>query len=123
MNADEMLLLNRTPELLPVYAALRGKLTQRYGNISIKASKTQISFRNRHIFATVSLPLRRKRGMPGALVVSFGLSYRLNEPRIWQVAQPYPNRWTHHVLIADCADVDDQLLKWLDAAYRFSMIK
>lgn len=124
MHADEMMFINRTPQMLPVYETLRNKLAEKYADARIKVSKTQISFSNKHIFAMVSLPLRRIKGAPKAyMLVSFGLSYRLDSPRIFQAAQPYPNRWTHHVLVADRAEVDAQLMEWLDEAYQFSAKK
>jgi len=57
------------------------------------------------------------------MLVSFGLLYRLDSVRIFQSIEPYPNRWTHHVLIEHSDDVDTQLMEWLDDAYQFSMIK
>ena len=124
MNADEMLFFDNTPQMLPVYETLRDRLVERYGDIQVKVSKTQISFRNRHIFAMVSLPLRRIKNTPEVyMLVSFGLSYRLDSLRIFQAVEPYPNRWTHHVLIERSDDIDAQLLEWLDAAYQFSKIK
>lgn len=124
MNADEMLFFDNTPQMLPVYETLRDRLVERYGDIQVKVSKTQISFRNRHIFAMVSLPLRRIKNTPEVyMLVSFGLSYRLDSSRIFQAVEPYPNRWTHHVLVERSGDIDAQLLEWLDAAYQFSKIK
>jgi len=124
MDADEMLFFDRTPQLLPIYQALRNRLIDKYENARIKVSKTQISFRNKHVFAMVSLPLRRIKNAPAVyMLVSFGLPYRLDSPRIVQAVEPYPNRWTHHVLIAHGDDIDAQLMEWLDAAYRFSSIK
>lgn len=112
------------PEMLPVYEALRNRIVERYGNVQVKVSKTQISFRNRHLFAMVSLPLRRAKNAPALyMLVSFGLSYRLDSPRIFQAVEPYPNRWTHHVLIERRDEVDAQLMEWLDAAFHFSMAK
>lgn len=124
MNADEVMFFNRMPAMLPVYEALHGRLAGKYAHMQIKVSKTQISFRNKHIFAMVSLPLRRIKNAPKAyMLVSFGLSYRLDSARIFQAVEPYPNRWTHHVIVAHGDDIDDELLEWLDAAYAFSMSK
>jgi len=124
MNADEMLFFDKMPQMLPVYETLRNRLIEKYGDIQVKVSKTQISFRNRHIFAMVSLPLRRIKNTPEVyMLVSFGLSYRLDSLRIFRAVEPYPNRWTHHVLIERSDDIDAQLLEWLDAAYQFSKIK
>ncbi|HHX20812.1 MAG TPA: hypothetical protein GX722_03375, partial [Clostridiales bacterium] len=84
----------------------------------------QITLRNRHAFAMVSLPWRRVKGWPEEyLLVSFGLSYRKDSPRIASSVQPYPNRWTHHVIITQADQLDEELLAWLDEAYEFAMGK
>ncbi len=124
MHVDEILFFDKVPQLLPIYETLRNRLVEKYGDTEVKVSKTQISFRNKHIFAMVSLPLRRIKNTPKVyLFISFGLSYRLDSSRIFQAVEPYPNRLTHHVLIEHSDDVDAQLMGWLDAAYQFSMIK
>ena len=57
------------------------------------------------------------------IVVSFGLSYRVDSPRIWVATEPYPNRWTHHMLIADEGQLDDELLGWIKEAAAFAAAK
>lgn len=124
MNADEMLFFHAAPHMLPVYETLRDKLVQSHQEMRIKVSKTQISFNNRHLFAAVSLPHRRIKGVPErCMLVSFGLSYRLDAPRIFQAVEPYPNRWTHHVPVRHKDEIDDQLMAWLDDAFHFAMVK
>lgn len=118
------MLFNKVPQMLPIYETLQNRLVEKHGDTQVKVSKNQISFRNKHIFAMVSLPLRRIKNAPKVyMLVSFGLSYRLDSPRIFQAVEPYPNRWTHHVMIEHSEDVDAQLMEWLDAAYQLSMIK
>ncbi len=34
--------------------------------------------------------------------------------------EPYPNRWTHHVLISAAEEIDDELMSWIKAAAAFS---
>ena len=124
MNEDEMMFFDKMPQMLPTYETLRNRIVEKYRDTQVKVSKTQISFKNKHIFAMVSLPLRRIKNAPKVyMFVSFGLSYRLDSSRIFQAVEPYPNRWTHHVLIEHSDDIDDQLIEWLDAAYQFSMLK
>lgn len=124
MTEDELLFFDRYPELLPLYQAVGENLEKRGLAYSVKVAKTQISLRNRYVFAAVSLPWRRVKGWPEEyLLVSFGLSYRKEDPRIAAATEPYPNRWTHHVLLTRREDVDDALMEWLEEAYRFSMEK
>ena len=124
MLPEEITFFEKMPSMLSVYQALRDQLVKRCPTLQIKVSKTQISFRNRHIFAMASFPFRRAKGWPECcLIVSFGLCCRLDSPRIVRAVEPYPNRWTHHVLVTQCAEVDAELLAWLDEEYRFAMAK
>ncbi|HIQ71116.1 MAG TPA: hypothetical protein IAB73_02755 [Candidatus Onthenecus intestinigallinarum] len=124
MSFDEIAFFNRMPQMLPLYAALREKLERAYPDMDVRVAKTQISFRNRHVFAMASLPWRRVKGWPEAyLLVSFGLPCRKESPRIAQAVEAYPNRWTHHVLVVAEDEIDDTLMSWLDEAFWFSAAK
>ena len=124
MTEEEKAYFARMPSMLPAYTALREKLEERFPGLNVKVSKTQISFRSRYIFAMVSLPWRKNKQWPEEyLLVSFGLSYQKQSPRIVQAVEAYPNRWTHHVLVETREQIDDELLDWLEEAYHFSMVK
>ena len=124
MSFDEIAFFNRMPRMLPLYAALREKLERAYPDMDVRVAKTQISFRNRHVFAMASLPWRKVKGWPEAyLLVSFGLPCRKESPRIAQAVEAYPNRWTHHVLVVEEDEIDDTLMSWLDEAFWFSAAK
>ena len=56
-------------------------------------------------------------------MVTFGLGSRVEDPRIAVAVEPYPRRWTHHVLLSQPEEVDGQLLDWLREAYVFSQCK
>lgn len=124
MSFDEIAFFNRMPRMLPLYAALREKLERAYPDMDVRVARTQISFRNRHVFAMASLPWRKVKGWPEAyLLVSFGLPCRKESPRIAQAVEAYPNRWTHHVLVVAEDEIDDTLMSWLDEAFWFSAAK
>lgn len=124
MTADELQYFDAMPQMLPLYLALREKLDEKYPDMTLKITKTQISFRNRHVFAMASLPFRKIKGWPKEyLLVSFGLSYQKQSPRIAQSVEPYPGRWTHHVPIQTVEEIDEELMNWIDEAYQFSMVK
>ncbi len=93
MGEEERAFLDRMPQMLEVYQALREKVVKAYPDTQFKVSKTQISFRNRYVFAMVSLPWRKVKGWPKEyLLVSFGLAYEKKSPRIVQAVEAYPNR-------------------------------
>lgn len=124
MTEDELLFFNKMPQMLPLYAALREKLEAKYPDMGVKVTKTQISFRNRYVFAMASLPYRKIKGWPGEyLLVSFGLGYQKQSLRIAQSVEAYPGRWTHHVIVQTEEGLDEELMGWIDEAYQFSMTK
>lgn len=124
MTDAELLFFNDMPQMFPVYAKLREELDRAGLDCTAKVGKTQITLRNRYVFAGVSLPWRKVKGWPEVyLLVSFGLSYRKEDPRIALSTEPYPNRWTHHVLLTGPEEVDDTLMAWIREAYQFSMVK
>ena len=122
MTGDALLFFNDCPQSIPLYAAFDEALKNRLGQVTIRVQKTQITFSNRRVFAAASfLPARRAKNRPEAyLTVTFGLSRRVQSPRIDAAVEPYPNRWTHHALIAAPEEIDDELMDWVKEAARFS---
>ena len=113
------------PEALPLYEALEGRILAEVDGVRIKVQKSQITFYNRHLFACASFArVRRKAELPPCwLVVTVGLARRLDSPRIAVATEPYPGRWTHHVVISDPAEVDDELMGWVREAAAFAAAK
>lgn len=86
--------------------------------------ESQISFYGRHLFSAASLPVRRKKSWPEhCIVLTIGLSHRLDSPRVAVATEPYPGRWTHHILLSDEAQIDGELLGWLREAWEFAESK
>ena len=113
------------PEELALYEALEERILAEIGAVTIKVQKTQISFSNRHLFACVSmLPVRKASERPKHyLVITFGLDHRKTSPRIDVATEPYPNRWTHHILISKPEEIDGELMEWIREAAAFSAAK
>lgn len=125
MNQDILWFFDKMPEALALYEAFEEKVLAQIGGnggVKIKVQKTQISFSNRYNFAFVSLlPVRKKRERPEVyIVITFGLGYRKESPRIDAASEPYPNRWTHHVLISRTEEIDAELMGWIKEAAAFS---
>ena len=92
---DVLFFFDGRPLELSLYEALFRRLDAEFPDASVKVQKSQISFSGRHLFGAVSLPVRRKKDWPErCLVVTIGLSYPLNSPRVAVAVEPYPNRWT-----------------------------
>ncbi len=122
MNQDILLFFDKHPEALPLYEALEERILAEIRDVKIKVQKTQITFSNKRNFAFVSfLPVRKAGERPDIyIVVTFGLSYRKESPRIDAATEPYPNRWTHHMLISRAEEIDDELMGWIEEAAVFS---
>ena len=122
ISGDELFFFDEKPAALPLYEAFAKRLLAELDNVTIKVRKTQISFSNKYNFAFVSLlPVRRAKARPETwITVTFGLQYKKESPRIDVASEPYPNRWTHHMLISSVDEIDDELMGWIKEAAAFS---
>lgn len=113
------------PGALPLYEQLLELVRQTVGPFSIRVQKTQITWSNRYVFACISFAkVRPAKLRPQTyLVVTFGLDHRVDSPRIDIATEPYPHRWTHHVLISAPEEIDGELIGWVREAYDFSAAK
>lgn len=125
MNNNILLFFGQHIEALPLYEKLEDQILMEIPDVKIKVAKTQISFSNKRGFAFVSfIPCRRAKERPGAwMTVSFGLGYRKEAERIDVATEPYPGRWTHHVMVGSTAEIDEELLAWIKEAAEFSASK
>ena len=74
------------------------------------------------MFAAVSFtPVRKAKDRTNPfLTITFGLPYRKESVRIDIATEPYPNRWTHHVMIGTEEEIDEELISWIQEAAEFS---
>lgn len=108
------------PEAFALYAELERRVLAAHPDVAVKVQKTQITFSAHFGFAWFWLPDWRVKDRPETrLMVSFGLDHRLDSPRVYAAAEPYPNRWTHHVPVASPTELDGELADWLEQAYAF----
>lgn len=123
-NLDAMMFFDKMPQAFPLFEAFEERLFKELDKLSVKVQKSQITYTNRHVFTCVSLPGRRIKNCPEVyILVTFGLNHRLYSPRIQIATEPYPNRWTHHVVVSQKEDIDNELMAWIKEAYDFSMLK
>lgn len=122
MNQEILSFFDAKPEALPLYALFEQKVLSEVDDVRVTVQKTQIAFSNRHHFAFVSfLPVRKAKERPEVyIVVTFGLGYCVKSPRIDVATEPYPGRWTHHILISGTEEIDDELMGWVKEAAQFS---
>lgn len=107
---DILFFFDREPLALSLFELLYEQAMARWSSSTLRVQKTQITFSDPRGYLFASRP--RKRG--GGLMVTFGLSAPLQSPRLFAVANPAPGRYTHHVQVADPADIDEQLMQWIE---------
>lgn len=125
MNTDTLFFFNDHMDALPMYERLESLILAQIPDVKIKVSKTQISFSNKRGFAFVSFnPCRKAKERPAVwMTVTFGLDDQKLSPRIDVATEPYPNRWTHHVMVGSTEEIDEELMGWIREAAAFSANK
>ena len=123
-TADAGMFFDGHPAELALYEALFRRMDGAFPEGTVKVQKSQISFYGRHLFGAASLPIRRRKDWPErCLVVTVGLSHRLDSPRVAVAVEPYPNRWTHHTIVSEPDQLDGELMGWLREAHAFALVK
>ena len=123
MTEQELQFFMGADEALPLYAALREKILALFPDTEIRVSRTQITFRERYGYAFVSTR-RMGKNCPRVFInLSFGLGCELKSPRIFAASEPYPGRWTHHVIVSDLSEIDGELLGWIAEAHDYALVK
>ena len=102
MTPDVLAFFSQHMQALPLYERFAQLVLAENGDVRIKVQKTQIAFANRHNFAFISF---------------------LDSPRVDAAVEPYPNRWTHHILIASPEEIDKELMGWVREAGAFAAAK
>ena len=125
MDPDILFFFDKHPGALPQYQTCESRILAEVEHVTVKVQKTQITFANRRQFACVSfLPARRAKDRPeDYITVTLGLNRRLDSPRVDKVSEPYPGRWTHHLLIASPEEIDGELMGWAREAAAFAESK
>lgn len=125
MNGEILFFFGEHMDALPIYERLEVRILAHIPDVKTKVAKTQITFAGKRGFAFVSFnPCRRSKDRPAVwMTVTFGLGYRKDSPRIDVATEPYPGRWTHHVMAGSPDEIDEELLSWIQEAAAFSAAK
>ena len=125
MDSAVLFFFEKDPAALLLYEAFERAVRELVPDVGIKVQKTQITYTNPKVFAAVSLrPARRKAERPEHFItVTLGLNRRLESPRVDAASEPYPARWTHHLMISSAGEIDGELLGWVAEAAAFSASK
>ena len=125
MDLHTILFFDKHPDALTLYEAFTDAVTTMYTDTEIRVQKTQISFYDVHMFACASFArVKKKKELPDPyLVITLGMPYPLESPRVAVKTEPYPGRWTTHIVVGEVGDIDDELLSWVREAHDFAKNK
>ena len=125
VKQDAMMFFETNPAAFPLYEAFEAALLRHFPQTTIRVQKTQITFSARRVYACVSfLRVRKKAELPSPyLVITLGLPYPLASGRVAAKTEPYPGRWTTHIVVGTVEEIDGELLGWVQQAYDFSQHK
>ena len=125
LDLDTLMFFEGHLDALDLYRSFEELLYDSFHNVNKRVQKTQITFFNRHVFACVSFArVRRKAELPeGYMVITIGLPCPLQSERVAVKTEPYPGRWTHHIVVSRTEELNEELLSWIRAAYVFADTK
>ena len=125
LDADTLMFFDQHMDVLPLYQAFEELLFDSFPVVNKRVQKTQITFSNRHVFACVSFArVKRKTELPMRfIVITLGLPAPLDSERVAVKTEPYPGRWTHHIVVNKPEELDEELLSWVREAYDFAAVK
>ncbi len=124
-DLDTLVFFDGHQDVLELYQSFEGLMYDRFPYMNKRVQKTQITLGNRQVFACVSFArVKRKAELPkGYLVITLGLPAPLESDRVAVMTEPYPGRWTHHIVINRPEELDEELFSWIRDAYAFSNAK
>ena len=124
-DADTLMFFDQHMDILPLYQAFEELLFDSFPVVNKRVQKTQITFSNRHVFACASFArVKRKAELPMRfIVITLGLPAPLDSERVAVKTEPYPGRWTHHIVVNKPEELDEELLSWMKTAYTFADAK
>ncbi len=124
-DLDTLMFFDEHEKAFALYQSLEDLLFSSFPDVNKRVQKTQITFFNQHVFACVSFArVRRKAELPeGYFVLTLGLPVPLGSDRVAVKTEPYPGRWTHHIVISKPDDLDAELFSWIQESYDFARTK
>ena len=107
LEEDTLMFFDGHREVYPLYEAFLARLLRQYPQTAIKVQKTQISFELPESYFVLTL------GLPGPL----------RSERVAAKTEPYPGRWTTHIVVSRESDLDEELFGWVEQAHAFAACK
>lgn len=91
----------------------------RWPEVQIVTQKSQVGLSDPRPFCAMYPPRAAWDRKAHALGLSLFLPRPICSPRIAMTVEPYPGRWTNHMVLSSPEDVDEELWQWMAEARRF----
>ena len=109
----------KDPEVLAILRPLLLGALERWPEVQIVTQRSQVGFRDPRPFCALYPPRAAKVRKAHALGFSLFLPRPVDSPRIAMTVEPYPGRWTNHMVLSSPEDLDEELWQWMAEARRF----
>ncbi len=121
-GADALLFFAGHERAFPLYLSLHERLCAACPEAAVRVQKTQITYGCPRVFACVSFArVKRRSELPEEyLVLTLGLNQPLHTPRVAVKTEPYPGRWTHHIVLSREEELDAELMDCIAQAVAFA---
>lgn len=120
MSDTDLRPLMGRPDAIELYYAFESMLLKHFAQVEVRVSRTQIGFFHGCGFAWAWPPRRKSET---GLGITLGLPAQVSSPRILVATEPYPGRWTHHLLLKSAQELDAEFMKWIEDAYCFAAFR
>jgi hypothetical protein len=104
---------------LDVFRTVR-RLLEEIGDVDVRITSSQASFRRRRGFAYVWTPSAWTDAPDDVVVLSIALDHAIPSPRFKQVLEPAPGRWMHDLEVRSPGEIDDEVAGWLAQAWAWA---
>lgn len=109
----------KDPYTLDILRPLLWGALERWPEVQIVTQKSQVGLRDPRPFCAIYPPRAAQDRKAHALGFSLFLPRPLSSSRISMAVEPYPGRWTNHMVLSSPEDVDAELWQWMTEARRF----
>lgn len=120
LRLAEEFFMSRKPEAAPAAMAFLTGVLERWPEAEIVTQKSQVGVRCPRPFCALWAPGKHVRGRatPGAALSLF-LPRPLQTERLIMAVEPYPGRFTNHLILSGPEDADGDLWFWTAEARAF----
>ena len=104
------------PETLSLFRPLLSGALERWPEVSVVTQKSQVGFSDPRPFCALYPPRKAADRKAHRLGMSLFLHRPPESSRVSMAVEPYPGRWTWHMVLSSPEELDEELWQWLAEA-------